>query len=141
MKHVNPTDQEIYKLLVNVKTIVMVGASSNPEKTSHGIMKKLKSVGYQVIPVNPNESEILGEKCYASLSDIPVKIDLVNVFRKAESTEPVATEAVKIKAKALWLQSGIVNEETAAIAKQGSLLMVMDACIAVLHTVLKVPNK
>ncbi|HXD91794.1 MAG TPA: CoA-binding protein [Bacteroidia bacterium] len=141
MQHINPSDKEIYELLVNTKTIAMIGASANPEKTSHGIMKKLQSVGYRVIPVNPNETEILGEKCYASLQDIPVKIDLVNVFRKAETTVPIASEAINIHAKALWLQLGIVNEETAAIAKKGGLIVVMDACIAVMHAILKVPNK
>jgi predicted CoA-binding protein len=141
MQHTNPSDKEIYELLVSTKTIAMVGASSNPERTSHGIMKKLQSVGYRVIPVNPNETEILGEKCYATLQDIPVKIDLVNVFRKAETTVPIASEAVNIKAKALWLQLGIINEETAVIAKQGGLTVVMDLCIAVMHAILKVPNK
>ena len=141
MQHINPSDKEIYKLLVNTKTIAMIGASVNPEKTSHGIMKKLQSVGYRVIPVNPNETEILGEKCYASLQDIPIKIDLVNVFRKAETTVPIASEAIKIHAKALWLQLGIINEETATIAKQGGLIVVMDLCIAVMHAILKVPNK
>jgi predicted CoA-binding protein len=140
MNHINPTDKELYELLANTNTIAMVGASSNPERTSHGIMKKLQSVGYRVIPVNPNETEILGEKAYASLLDIPVEIDLVNVFRRAETTVPVAHDAVKIKAKALWLQLGIINEETATIAKQGGLVVVMDACIAVMHAILKVPN-
>jgi len=141
MSHTNPSDKEIYELLVSTKTIAMVGASSSPDRTSHGIMKKLQSTGYKVIPVNPNETEVLGEKCYASLSDIPVKVDLVNVFRRAETTAPIAHEAVKIQAKALWLQLGIVNEETAVIAKQGGLIMVMDSCIAVMHAILKVPNK
>lgn len=140
MQHINPSDKEVFNLLVNTKTIAMVGASSNPEKTSHGIMKKLQSVGYRVIPVNPNEKEILGEVCYASILDIPEQIDLVDVFRKAETTVPIAEEAIKIKAKALWLQSGIINEETASIAKQGGLLMIMDECIAVMHALLKVPN-
>ena len=141
MQYINPSDKEIYELLVNTKTIAMIGASSNPERTSHGIMKKLQSVGYRVIPVNPNEAEILGEKCYNSLQDIPDKIDLVNVFRKAETTVPIASEAIGIHAKVLWLQLGIINEETAAIAKQGGLTVVMDACIAVMHAILKVPNK
>ena len=141
MQHTNPSDKEIVELLSNTKTIAMIGASSNPEKTSHGIMNKLQSIGYRVIPVNPNETEILGEKCYASLLDIPIQIDIVDVFRKAETTVPIAEEAVKIKAKALWLQSGIINEETATIAKQGGLWMIMDECIAVMHAVLKVPGQ
>lgn len=141
MQHINPSDKEMYELLVNTKTIAMVGASSNPEKTSHGIMKKLQSVGYKVIPVNPNEAAILGEKCYPSLTDIPVPVDLVNVFRKAETTVPLATEAINIHAKAIWLQLGIINEETASIAKRGGLTVIMDSCIAVMHAILKVPNK
>ncbi len=140
MNHINPSDQEIYEILVNAKIIAMVGASGNPEKTSHGIMKKLQSVGYRVIPVNPNEQEVLGEKCYASLLDIPEKIDIVNVFRRPEITEPIANEAIQIKAKVLWLQLGIINVETARIAKQGGITVVMDACIAVMHAILKVPD-
>ena len=140
MNHTNPTDKEIFEILSHAKTIAMVGASANPEKTSHGIMKKLQSVGYRVIPVNPNEKEVLGEKCYASLLDIPEKIDIVNVFRRPETTVPIAEEAVKIKAKVLWLQLGIINEETAAIAKQGGLTVIMDTCIAVMHAILKVPD-
>ena len=140
MQHTNPTNEELFELLSKAKTIAMIGASSNPEKTSHGIMKKLQSVGYRVIPINPNETEILGEKCYASLVDIPEKVDIVDVFRKAETTIPIAEDAIKIKAKVLWLQSGIINEDTAAIAKKGDLIMVMDECIAVMHALLKIPH-
>src|SRR5262245_36677235 len=119
----------------------MVGASSNPDKASHGIMQKLQNVGYRVIPVNPRESEILGEKSYASLSDIPVPVDIVDVFRKSEDTPPIADETVKIGAKALWLQSGISNEDAAARAKAGGLTVVMDACIGATHSLLRVPPK
>ncbi len=97
----------------------MVGASGNPEKASHGIMRKLQSVGYQVIPVNPRETEILGEQSYASLTDIPEPIDIVDVFRRAEDTPAIADEAVKIGAKALWLQTGIANDDAAARAAPG----------------------
>ncbi len=141
MNYTNPTDKELYQLLVVTKTIAIVGASSNADRTSHNIMKRLQSAGYRVIPVNPNEKEILGEKCYATLSEIPEKIDMVNVFRKAETTVPIAHEAVKIAAKSMWLQLGIINEETAIIAKKGGLTMIMDSCIAVMHAILKVPNK
>ena len=140
MQHTNPTNEELFELLSKAKTIAMIGASSNPEKTSHGIMKKLQSVGYRVIPVNPNETEILGEKCYASLLDIPVSIDIVDVFRKSETTVSIAEEAIKIKAKTLWLQSGIINEDTATVAKKGGLIMVMDECIAVMHALLKISH-
>jgi predicted CoA-binding protein len=129
----NPSNEELSAILRQARTIAMVGASSNPDRPSHGVMKMLQGAGYRVIPVNPNESSILGEKAYASLSDIPEKIDIVDVFRRAESTPPVADEAVKIGAKVLWLQLGIVNEEAAAKARAGGLAVVMDACIAVVH--------
>jgi len=128
-------------LLVGARTIAMVGASSNPEKASHGIMRKLQRAGYRVIPVNPREPEVLGEKSYASLSDIPVPIDIVDVFRRTEDTPPIADGAVKIGAKALWLQTGIVSEEAAARAKAGGLMVVMDACIGATHALLRVPTK
>jgi predicted CoA-binding protein len=139
--HHNPTDQELISLLTNATTIAMVGASSNPDKSSHGIMRKLQKVGYRVIPVNPRESEVLGEKSYASLGDIPVPVDIVDVFRKAEDTPPIADEAVKIGAKALWLQSGISNDAAAARAEAGGLTVVMDTCIGATHSRLRVPPK
>ncbi len=139
--HTNPTDDELKTLLTNAHTIAVVGASGNPEKASDGIMQKLQSVGYQVIPVNPRETEILGETSYASLTDIPVPVDIVDVFRRADDTPPIADEAVKIGAKALWLQSGISNEEAATRAEAGGLTVVMNACIGTLHSLLRVPRK
>jgi len=141
MPHRNPPDDALRQLLTNASTIAMVGASSNPDRPSNGIMRKLKSVGYRVIPVNPNETTVLGERAYASLADVPERIDIVDVFRRAEYTPAVADEAVKIGAKALWLQSGVVNQEAAAKAEAGGLMTVMDACIGVMHTVLRVPRK
>src|SRR5262245_27174027 len=119
----------------------MVGASTNPDKASHGIMQKLQSVGYRLIPVNPRESEVLGEKAYASLTDIPIPVDIVDVFRKSEDTPPIADEAVKIGAKALWLQTGISNEDAAARAAAAGLTVVMDKCIGATHSLLRVPRK
>ena len=141
MPHRNPPDDALRQLLTNASTIAMVGASSNPDRPSNGIMRKLKSVGYRVIPVNPNETTVLGERAYASLADVPERIDIVDVFRRAEYTPAIADEAVKIGAKALWLQSGVVNEEAAAKAEAGGVMAVMDACIGVMHTVLRVPRK
>jgi uncharacterized protein len=137
----NPSDAELKQLMVDAATIAVVGASNNPERASHGIMRKLQSVGYRVIPVNPNETEVLGERAYPSLSDIPVPIDIVDVFRRSEYTPSIADEAVKIGAKALWLQSGIENEEAAARAKAGGLMVVMDTCLGTMHAVLRVPHK
>jgi len=141
MAHSNPTDDQIKDLLTHATTIAMVGASSNPEKASHGIMKKLMSVGYKVIPVNPRETEVLGQRSYPSLVDIPDHVDIVDVFRRAEDTPPIADEAVKIGAKALWLQTGIASEDAAAKAAAGGLTVVMNACIGSMHAMLRVPKK
>lgn len=139
--HINPSDAELKELMSKASTIAVVGASSNPEKSSYGIMRKLQLVGYHVIPVNPRETEVLGERAYASLSDIPVPVDIVDVFRRSEDTPPIADEAVKIGAKALWLQSGIENEDAAVRAKAGGLTVVMDSCLGTMHAVLRVPHK
>jgi predicted CoA-binding protein len=141
MAYANPSDAELKQLLTDATTIAMVGASSNPETASHGIMQKLQSVGYRVIPVNPRETEILGERSYPSLVDIPERIDIVDVFRRAEDTPGIADEAVTIGAKALWLQSGIVSEDAAARAKAGGLTVVMDVCIGATHSLLRIPKK
>ena len=141
MPHANPSDQELKTLLINATTIAMVGASSNPDKSSHGIMRKLQQEGYRVIPVNPRETEVLGEQAYPTLTDIPVPIDIVDVFRRAEDTPPIADEAVKIGAKVLWLQTGIVSDDAAARATAGGVTAVMDACIGTMHGVLRVPPK
>ena len=141
MAHANPSDLELKQLLSDAAVIAMVGASSNPEKTSNGIMRKLQHAGYRVIPVNPKETEILGEHSYPSLVDIPERIDIVDVFRRAEDTPAIADEAVTIGARALWLQTGIVSEDAAARAKQGGLTVVMDKCIGATHSLLRVPTK
>lgn len=107
----------------------MVGASSNPAKASYEIMKGLLAAGFRVIPVNPTETEVLGQTAYASLENIPEPVDIVDVFRRPEQTPEVADAAVKIGAKALWLQTGIVSEEAARRARAGGLEVVMDECI------------
>jgi predicted CoA-binding protein len=136
----NPSDEQLRDLLTGARTIAIIGASSNPERPSHGIMKKLLSVGYHVIPVNPRESSVLGQKAYATLAEIPEKVDIVDVFRRAEETPPIADEAVAIGAKALWLQLGIANDDAAARAHKGGLMVVMDNCIGVTHSALRVPS-
>lgn len=139
--HTNPSDDELRELLTTARTIAVAGASGNPDKASYGIMQKLQRDGYRVIPVNPRESEILGERTYASLLDIPEKVDIVDVFRRPEDTPAVADEAVKIGASALWLQQGISNEDAAACAEAGGLTVVMDACISATHSMLRIPRK
>jgi predicted CoA-binding protein len=104
-------------------------------------MQKLQSVGYKVIPVNPKETQILGERSYASLLEIDQPVDIVDVFRRSEDTPSIADEAVRIGAKALWLQSGVSNEDAAARARAGGLVVVMDACIGATHAMLRVPRK
>jgi predicted CoA-binding protein len=139
--HINPPNEELKRLLVEANTIAMVGASSNPDKPSHEIMKRLLAAGYRVIPVNPRETEVLGQKAAPSIGAITAPVDIVDVFRRAEDTPPLADEAAKIGAKALWLQVGISNEETADRAKAAGLTVVMNKCIGATHDALKVPPK
>ena len=141
MSHQNPSDPELKTLLTDASTIAVVGASSNPDKASYGIMQKLQKAGYRVIPVNPRETEILGERSYPALLDVPERIDIVDVFRRAEETPGIADDAVTIGAKALWLQTGIVSEEAARRATAGGLTVVMDKCIGATHTLLRVTRK
>jgi uncharacterized protein len=141
MSHTNPSDEELKELLTDATVIAMVGASSDPDKTSNGIMRKLQHAGYRVIPVNPTETEILGERSYPSLVDVPERIDIVDVFRRAEDTPAIADEAVTIGAKVLWLQTGIASEDAAERATKGGLTVVMDACIGATYSLLRVPRK
>jgi predicted CoA-binding protein len=141
MAHTNPGNDQLRQLLTSATTIAIVGASGNPDKASYGIMQKLQHAGYKVIPVNPKEPEILGERAYPSLLDVPEKIDIVDVFRRAEDTPSIADDAVKIGARALWLQSGISNDEAARRGEAGGLQVIMDACIGATHSMLRIPNK
>ena len=122
-------DSQVRHILETSQTIAMVGASSNPSKPSHDIMKGLLGAGFTVIPVNPTETEVLGRRAYPSLEDIPDRVDVVNVFRRPEQTPEIADAAVKIGARVLWLQTGIVSEEAAQRARAGGLEVVMDECI------------
>jgi uncharacterized protein len=141
MTHQNPTDAELYRILDEARTVAIVGASARPERASHEIMSQLMLRGYEVIPVNPNEREVLGCKTVASLAAIPVPVDIVDVFRRSDQTLEIAQQAVAIGAKTLWLQQGVINEEAALCASQGGLAVVMDLCIGVIHSVLRVPAK
>jgi predicted CoA-binding protein len=123
----------IQRVLHSAKTIAVVGLSSNELRASHFVGYYLKRHGYRVVPVNPRETEILGEKCYASLSDVPVPVDVVNVFRAPDALPEIAREAVAIGADALWCQFGVINEEGARIAEDGGLTVVMDRCLKIEH--------
>lgn len=107
----------------------MVGLSSDPEKPSYGIAGYLAEQGYNVIPVNPNAREILGRTSYPDLSSIPEKVDVAEIFRRSEDVMPIVEEAIKIGARAVWMQEGIVNEEAATRARDAGLLVVMDKCM------------
>ncbi len=131
MAYREPSRDELVRLLETARTIAVVGASSDPARPSHGVFLRLLRAGYRVIPVNPSETEVLGQRAVARLDQIEGPIDIVDVFRRAEATPEVARAAVAVGAKALWLQSGIRNEETAAIATAGGLLMIMDRCLGV----------
>jgi predicted CoA-binding protein len=126
-----PSDATLRSILNQARTIAVVGLSSKPDRDSHGVARYLQHRGYKVVPVNPNETEVLGEKAYSSLLDVPtdVAIDIVDVFRKAGETPPVAEQAVGAGAKVLWLQEGIVNDEARRIAEEGGLTVVMGLCI------------
>ena len=141
MAHRNPSDGELKQILASASTIAVVGASSDLDRSSNGIMGRLLQLGYRVIPVNPNETEVLGQKAYPSLSSVPVPIDIVDVFRRPEYTPAIADEAVKVHAKTLWLQQGIRNEDAATRAEAGGLTVVMDACIGTVHAMLRVPAR
>jgi predicted CoA-binding protein len=141
MVHANPSDAEIATLLGEATTVAVVGASSKADRASHGIMRRLQQVGYRVIPVNPHETEVLGQRAYASLRDVPEPVDIVNVFRRSVYTPSIADDAVAIGAKVLWLQSGISSDVTAARAKAGGLIVVMDVCIGTMYAILQVAKK
>ncbi|MUG89153.1 CoA-binding protein [Paenibacillus timonensis] len=133
----NPSREEIKEILLSAGNIAVVGLSDKTDRTSYMVAQALQNNGYRIIPVNPTVSgEILGEKVYPSLSDIPEPVDIVNVFRRSEQTPPVAKEAVKIGARVLWLQLGIVSEEAYEIASKGGLTVIMDRCIKVEDSIL-----
>jgi uncharacterized protein len=130
--HANPGTREIQDLLSRARTVAVVGLSDREYRTSHAIANALQGFGYRIFPVNPNLSgQILGEEPYATVEDIPDQVDIVDVFRRSEKVMPVAEDAVASGAKVLWMQSGVVNEEAAAYAREHGLTVVMDRCIKV----------
>jgi predicted CoA-binding protein len=130
---VSPDDRHLRALMGDAKTIAVVGLSSKPWRDSHRVARYLQRAGYRVIPVNPKESEVLGEPAYPSLLDVPGTVDVVDVFRRSEYTPEIARQAVEIGAKALWLQLGIVNEEAGRIAEEGGLSVIMGMCLMIEH--------
>jgi predicted CoA-binding protein len=121
------------KLLRTARTIAVVGLSSRPMRPSYGVSEYMQSKGYRIIPVNPRESEVLGEKCYARLSDVPEPIDIVDVFRRSEFAGEIVDEAIRVGAKGIWLQEGVIDEVAAERARQAGLQVAMDLCILKEH--------
>jgi len=129
----SPSLEPITQILRESKTIAVVGLSSNTRRPSHQVASYLQSVGYKIVPVNPNESEVLGQKSYSRLEDIPEPIDIVDVFRRPEEVPPVADSAIAIAAKVLWFQQGITNSAAAEKARAAGLIVIEDACLFVEH--------
>ncbi len=123
----------ILELLKNYKTIAVVGLSSNPMRPSYDVTEYMQAAGYRIIPVNPNERKVLGEKSYARLEEVPEKIEIVNVFRRAEEVPAVVDSAIRVGAKVVWMQQGVENEEAAEKARAAGLMVIEDACILVEH--------
>ena len=130
-------NQQVRELLDEARTIAVVGLSAKPDRPSFQVACYMQEQGYRIIPVNPGLKECLGEKAYNSLKDIPGPVDIVDIFRRSEDVPPVVEDAVAIKAKAVWMQSGIINQKAAAMAESAGLKVVMDRCIMVEHRNLK----
>jgi predicted CoA-binding protein len=135
------TDRKLSAILERAQTIAVVGASPNPRRPSNNVARYLIDQGYTVFPVRPGRKRILGRPCYDSLSDIPDKIDIVDVFRVPEACPGVAREAVAAGASVLWLQQDIISEESARIARSAGLDVVMNQCIKIVHQDLDLASK
>ncbi|WP_298600367.1 CoA-binding protein [Zoogloea sp.] len=125
----NPTPDQIRSLLREVKTIAVVGLSPRAERPSYRVSRAMQGFGYRIVPVRPAVAEVLGEKAYARLSDIPFTVDLVDVFRNADEVGPIVDECIALGVKRLWLQDGVVNEEAAEKARAAGITVVMDRCV------------
>ena len=125
----NPTPDQIRKLLREVKTIAVVGLSPRAERPSYRVSRAMQGFGYRIVPVRPAVTEVLGEKAYARLSDIPFPVDLVDVFRNADEVGPIVDECIALGVKRLWLQDGVVNQEAAQRARAAGITVVMDRCV------------
>ncbi len=143
MSFQNPSAEVRRQILIDAKTIAVVGCSNKPERTSYMIAQAMQNAGYKIIPVNPviAGQTVLGETVVASLTEISEHVDIVDVFRRSEEVLPVAEDAVKIKPNVLWLQEGVYNEEAAALAQEHGITVIMDHCIKVDHAILVPRNK
>lgn len=128
-----PSDQQIEDLLRSAHTIAVVGLSSGRFRASYGVSQYMQSAGYRIIPVNPNEREVLGEKAYARLEDVTEKIDIVDVFRRSEFVPEIVDAAIRVGARAIWMQEGVSDDAAARRARDAGLFVIMDACILKEH--------
>jgi uncharacterized protein len=135
MEMILPTNEadEIAELLKRARNIAVVGLSSSPLRPSHGVSAYMQTHGYHIIPVNPEISEALGEKAYASLADVPAKIDIVNIFRRPEYVDEIVDAAIALKVPAIWMQEDVVNQRAAEKAREAGIFVVMDRCILKEH--------
>lgn len=127
------TTDHIADLLKNAKTIAVVGLSDSPLRPSHGVSAYMQTQGYRIIPVNPRISDALGEPSYASLLDVPDKIDIVDIFRRSEYVDEIVDQAIQLKVPAIWMQESVVNERAAEKARRAGIFVVMDRCILKEH--------
>jgi predicted CoA-binding protein len=127
----NSTNEEIKEILSNYKVVAVVGISNKPDRDSFRVASFLKERGYKIVPVNPNYDAVLGEKCYPNLSSIPFAVEIVDIFRKPEAVPPIADEAIKVGAKAVWMQIGIVNNEAAERLIKNGIKVVMNKCMMI----------
>jgi predicted CoA-binding protein len=123
------SDQDLIKLLQESKTIAVVGLSSNPARASFGVSRFLQRQGYRIIPVNPAETEVLGERAYPSVHEIPVEVDIVDIFRRSEAVPEVVEDALLKKPRLIWMQEGVVHQEAARKAEAAGIPVVMDRCM------------
>ncbi len=133
MPEFNPEDAEIKGILENNRIIAVVGLSTDPDKDSHRVAQYLQEHGYKIVPVNPKADEILGQKCYASLKEIPFSVDIVDIFRKIEAIPAIVDEAIAIGAKVVWMQLGLAENRLAQKARVAGLQVVMNKCLKVEH--------
>jgi predicted CoA-binding protein len=123
----------ISEILKTSRTIAVVGLSSRRHRPSYGVAEYLQSAGYRIVPVNPGETEVLGEKCYARLEDVPERVDIVNIFRRSELVPEIVESAIPIGARAVWMQEGVIHHEAAERARRAGLVAVMNTCILKEH--------
>jgi predicted CoA-binding protein len=131
---IQTSEAEIIEILRNYRVVAVVGLSAKPDRPSYQVAQYLQEHGYRIIPVNPGCHEILGEKCYASLKDIPFPVEVVDIFRKVDAIPAIVADAIAVKAKAVWMQLGLAEPNSARQAREAGLRVVMDRCMKIEHT-------